>query len=235
MYSILICDDDRDIVNALKIYLSEDSYQLIEAFNGQEALQIIKKQDIHLVLMDIMMPVMDGMEAMAEIRRFSNVPIILLTAKSEDIDIISGLEVGADDYITKPFSPMEVKARVHSQLRRYLLLGSGQVAPTRITIGPIELDIKARTVYLDGVPIYFTPTEYEILKLLMQNPGQVFSPKDIYKAIWRSTPLTSDNTIAVHIRHIREKIEINPADPRYLKAVWGRGYMIEKITEDAKQ
>lgn len=228
MYNILICDDEKDIVNALKIYLTDANYQLFEAFNGKEALQIVEENDIHLVLLDIMMPEMDGIEAMVKIREKSNVPIILLTAKSEESDKILGLNVGADDYITKPFQPMEVSARVRSQLRRYMQLGAGNVKPDVLRVGGIELDDKEKTVTLDGEPVSLTPTEYDILKLLMQNPGQVFSPREIYKRIWNDLPYGSENTVAVHIRHIREKLEINPAEPRYLKVVWGQGYKCEK-------
>ena len=227
MYNILICDDDKDIVNALKIFLSNPDYSIYEAYNGVEALETIRKEEIHLVLMDIMMPQMDGISAMVKIREHSNVPVILITAKSEDADKVLGLNVGADDYITKPFQPVEVAARVRSQLRRYLQLGGGTVKPKNFSIGGIELDDGAKTVTCDGQPVPMTPTEYEILKLLMQNPDRVYSPKDIYRAIWRENPVTTDNTIAVHIRHIREKIEINPAEPRYLKAVWGHGYMMK--------
>ena len=227
MYNILICDDDRDIVNALKIYLSDPSYSLFEAYTGAEALTVVEREEIHLVLMDIMMPEMDGISAMVRLRERSNVPVILITAKSEDSDKILGLNVGADDYITKPFNPVEVAARVHSQLRRYLQLGSGRLKPKMLAIGGIELDDNMKSVTRDGQPVSLTPTEYEILKLLMENPSVVYSPKDIYRTIWRENPVNTDNTIAVHIRHIREKIEINPAEPRYLRAVWGHGYVME--------
>ncbi|MBO5110995.1 MAG: response regulator transcription factor [Clostridia bacterium] len=227
MYNILICDDDRDIVNALKIYLTDPSYTFHTAYNGAEALAITEREDIHLVLMDIMMPELDGISAMTRLREKSNVPVILLTAKSEDSDKILGLNVGADDYITKPFNPVEVAARVRSQLRRYMHLGAGRIRPRTFSIGGIELDDDTKSVTRDGQPVALTPTEYEILKLLMANPGKVFSPKSIYQEIWQEDILGSDNTIAVHIRHIREKIEINPAEPRYLRAVWGHGYMME--------
>ena len=227
MYNILICDDDRDIVNALKIYLSDPSYTLFEAYNGSEALKVIERNDIHLVLMDIMMPVMDGITAMVKIREISNVPVILLTAKSEDSDKVLGLNVGADDYVTKPFNPVEVSARVRSMLRRYIHLGSAKQKSSTVTVGGVELDDLSKSVTVDGNPVSLTPTEYEILKLLMENPGRVFSPKEIYKAIWHENPLTAENTVAVHVRHIREKIEIDPAEPRYLKAVWGHGYMVQ--------
>lgn len=231
MYNILICDDDKDIVNALKIYLSDPNYNLYEAFNGLEALGVLNETDIHLILMDIMMPKLDGISAMVKIREKSNVPIILITAKSEDADKVLGLNIGADDYITKPFKPIEVVARVKSQLRRYLELGSGSVKPSVIRIGGLELDDEKKSVSRDGVAVTLTPTEYEILKLFMNNPNKVYSPKEIYTHIWRESPVTTDNTIAVHIRHIREKIEINPAEPRYLKAIWGHGYILEKGAE----
>ncbi len=228
MYNILICDDEKDIVNALKIYLSDANYCLFEAYTGKEALRVIETQEIHLVLMDIMMPEMDGISAMIKIREKSNVPIILLTAKSEDTDKILGLNVGADDYITKPFHPVEVAARVKSQLRRYMQLGGGNMRQAVLSVGGIELDDRAKSVTLDGELVALTPTEYEILKLLMENPGQVFAPKDIYQRIWNDLPYGSENTVAVHIRHLREKLEINPAEPRYLKVVWGQGYKMEK-------
>ena len=231
MHNILICDDEEDIVRALKIYLYNETYTLYEAFNGREALKCIEEHDIHLVLLDIMMPEMDGISAMVEIRKKSNVPIILLTAKSEDSDKVLGLNVGADDYITKPFHPIEVSARVRSQLRRYMQLGGGAVRPDVVRIGGIELDDKEKKVTLDGEEVSLTPTEYEILKLLMQNPGQVFAPGEIYRRIWNDQPFGSENTVAVHIRHIREKLEIDPAEPRYLKVVWGQGYKMEKGRE----
>lgn len=228
MYNILICDDEKDIVNALKIYLYDSDYNLFEAYNGLEALEVIRGNEIHLVLMDIMMPEMDGISAMVKIREQSNVPVILLTAKGEDSDKVLGLTVGADDYITKPFNPVEVAARVKSQLRRYMQLGGGNIRPETLKVGGIELDDKEKTVTLDGEPVALTPTEYDILKLLMQNPGQVFAPKEIYTRIWNDLPYGSENTVAVHIRHLREKLEINPAEPRYVKVVWGQGYKIDK-------
>ena len=227
MYNILVCDDEKDIVSALKIYLTADGYQIFEAYNGKEALEIIKNQEIHLALMDIMMPEMDGITAMIKIREISNVPVILLTAKSEDTDKILGLTVGADDYVTKPFNPVEVQARVKSQLRRYMLLGGGNVKQDSLVIGGIELDDRTKEVLLDGEKVSLTRTEYDILKLLMEHPGQVFSPNQIYEKVWNDNPFGTENTVAVHIRHLREKIEINPAEPRYLKVVWGRGYKIE--------
>jgi DNA-binding response OmpR family regulator len=229
MYNILICDDERDIVSALKIYLQPEGYGLFEAYSGREALEIVRQQEIHLVLMDIMMPEMDGITALSKIRGESNVPVILLTAKSEDTDKILGLNVGADDYITKPFNPVEVLARVRSQLRRYMELGGGNTKPSpgRLTIGGIELRDDEKSVYLDGEPVSLTPTEFSILRLLMENPGRVFAPAEIYKSVWGGDPFGAESTVAVHIRHIREKLEINPAEPRYLKAVWGQGYKME--------
>ena len=228
MANILICDDEKDIVNALKIYLSDPEYTIYEAYNGQEALNVMEKQDIHLILMDIMMPVMDGITAMAKIREKCNVPIIMLTAKSEDADKILGLNVGADDYITKPFNPLEVSARVRSQLRRYLKLGAGTPQSDTFVIGGIEMKDEAKEVYVDGVLTALTPTEYDILKLLMSHPDRVYSPKEIYTQVWKEKPIGSDNTVAVHIRHLREKIEIDPAEPRYIKVIFGKGYKMEK-------
>ena len=228
MANILICDDEKDIVNALKIYLSDPEYTIYEAYNGREALDVMEKQDIHLILMDIMMPVMDGITAMAKIREKCNVPIIMLTAKSEDADKILGLNVGADDYITKPFNPLEVSARVRSQLRRYLKLGAGTPQSDTFVIGGIEMRDEAKEVYVDGVLTALTPTEYDILKLLMSHPDRVYSPKEIYTQVWKEKPIGSDNTVAVHIRHLREKIEIDPADPRYIKVIFGKGYKMEK-------
>lgn len=229
MYNILICDDDRDIVSALKIYLTDPNYNVLTAYNGRQALEIIEQNDVHLVLMDIMMPELDGISAMVRLRERSNVPVILLTAKSEDADKILGLNVGADDYITKPFHPMEVTARVRSQLRRYTQLGGAPEAGRSVlAVGAIELDDREKSVRLDGDTVALTPREYEILKLLMEHPNQVFSPKEIYLLVWGEAPLGSESTVAVHIRHLREKLEYDPADPRYLKAVWGQGYKIEK-------
>lgn len=229
MYNILVCDDEKDIVSALKIYLMSDGYQVFEAYNGRQALAVMEREDIHLVLMDIMMPEMDGIETMVKIREKSNVPVILLTAKSEDTDKVLGLTVGADDYVTKPFNPVELQARVKSQLRRYMLLGSGNasVGTATIRIGGIELDDRAKEVTLDGEKVNLTRTEYDILKLLMEHPGEVYSPTQIYEKVWNDNPFGSENTVAVHIRHLREKVEINPAEPRYLKVVWGRGYKME--------
>lgn len=226
MYNILVCDDEKDIVSALNIYLTLDGYKVYEAFNGKEAVQTIRSEEIHLVLMDIMMPEMDGITAMLKIRELSNVPVILLTAKSEDTDKIMGLTVGADDYITKPFHPVELQARVKSQLRRYMQLGGGDIHKDILCIGGIELDNRTKEVTLDGEKVTLTRTEYDILKLLMEHPGQVFSPNQIYEQVWNDHPYGTENTVAVHIRHLREKIEYNPAEPRYLKVVWGRGYKI---------
>lgn len=229
MYNILICDDEVDIVNALKIYLTDANYCLFTAYNGQEAVELVKAQDIHLVLMDIMMPVLDGIAAMVKIREVSNVPVILLTAKSEDTDKILGLTVGADDYITKPFNPVEVSARVKSHLRRYMQLGGGAQKPSNVTVGGIVLDDSAKQVMLDGDEIALTPKEYEILKFLMTKKGVVFTPKEIYAAVWQEeASFGAESTVAVHIRHLREKLEVNPAQPRYLTVVWGQGYKIEK-------
>ena len=227
-YNILICDDEKDIVSALKIYLEAEGYQTFAAANGKEALAILDREDIHLVLLDIMMPVMDGVSALARLREYSNVPVILLTAKSEDTDKVLGLNVGADDYITKPFNPVELLARVRSQLRRYLQLGGGAVRESSIAIGPITLDDSSKTVTLDGEPVNLTPREYDILKLLMQNPGRVFHPRDLYRKVWNEEPYGAESTVAVHIRHLREKLEIDPAAPRYIKAVWGQGYKISE-------
>lgn len=227
MYNILICDDEKDIVSALKIYLTPEGYTLFEAYDGMQALQILRENEIHLVLMDIMMPKLDGIAATAKIREESNVPVILLTAKSEDTDKVLGLNIGADDYITKPFNPVEVLARVRSHLRRYMQLGGGGAIRDVCTVGTVTLDDRQKRVTVDGEEVSLTPTEFEILRLFMESPGKVFSPRDIYQKVWKDTPLGSEGTVAVHIRHLREKIEINPADPRYLKVVWGQGYKME--------
>ena len=231
MTNILVCDDEKDIVAALKIYLGGEGYQEYEAYNGCEALEILEETEIHLVLLDVMMPKMDGIQTMAKIRETSNVPIILLTAKSEDTDKVLGLTVGADDYVTKPFNPVELQARVKSQLRRYLQLGGNAKMVTesesQIVIGPIALDDRAKEVYLDGELVNLTRTEYDILYLLMQNPGRVFSPTEIYREVWKEDAYGTENTVAVHIRHLREKLEYNHAEPRYVKVVWGRGYKME--------
>lgn len=228
MYNVLICDDQPDIVNALKIYLAPEGYHLYEAYTGKEVLEVVKRHDIHLILLDVMMPVMDGITATSKIREFSNAPIILLTAKSETEDKVLGLNVGADDYITKPFVPVEVLARVRSQLRRYDRLGSKpETVEGNLTVGGVTLDDRTKTVSVDGEEVALTPTEYAILHLLMANPGKVFSTKVLYESVWQETALGSEGAVAVHIRHLREKIEINPSEPRYLKVVWGQGYKME--------
>ena len=228
MYNILICDDQPDIVNALKIYLAPEGYKLFEASNGEEALKMVREGDFHLILLDIMMPRMDGITATSKIREFSNIPIILLTAKSETEDKVLGLNVGADDYITKPFVPVEVLARVRSQLRRYAQLGSRpEEQAGTLTIGGIALDDRTKAVTVDGEQVALTPTEYSILRLLMSNPGKVYSTKALYESVWQEAALGSEGAVAVHIRHLREKIEINPSEPRYLKVVWGQGYKME--------
>ncbi len=228
MYNILICDDQPDIVSALKIYLAPEGYTLFTAYTGREAVELVRNNDIHLILLDIMMPVMDGITATSRIREFSNAPIILLTAKSETEDKVLGLNVGADDYITKPFVPVEVLARVRSQLRRYAKLGSRQESDNgNITIGGICLDDRTKSVTVEGENVALTPTEYAILHLLMANPGKVFSTKNLYESVWQEAALGSEGAVAVHIRHLREKIEINPSEPRYLKVVWGQGYKME--------
>lgn len=230
MAKILICDDDADIVAALKIYLSSADYELFTASTGREALDCIRENGIDLVLMDIMMPEMDGLAATARLREDFNIPVILLTAKSELSDKVLGLNVGADDYITKPFDPIEVQARVRSHLRRYMRLG-GRMEPEPkkdvITIGGVELDDAAKSVTVDGEPVSLTPIEYNILHLLMRNPNRVFSSSQIYELVWNENAIGSEGSVAVHIRHLREKIEINPSDPRYIKVVWGQGYKME--------
>lgn len=227
MYNILVCDDEKDIVSALTIYLTTAGYQVFPAYDGTEALDLLRREDIHLVLLDIMMPKLDGISALTRLREASNVPVILLTAKSEDTDKIQGLNLGADDYVTKPFNPVEVLARVKSQLRRYLQLGGGTVRPTALRLGGIALDDRTKEVTLDGDPVSLTPREYDILHLLMGSPGTVFSPKRIYRAVWGEEPFGVENAVAVHIRHLREKLEIDPSDPRYIKVVWGQGYKME--------
>ena len=228
MANILICDDEKDIVSALEIYLCADGYDTVAAYNGREAVEKLRDREIHLVLLDIMMPEMDGISALAAIRQESNVPVILLTARSEDTDKVLGLNVGADDYVTKPFNPVELIARVRSQLRRYLQLGGSAVRDETLRLGSIELDDKCKTVTRDGEPVFLTPREYDILKFLLQHPGEVFSPGELYRQIWHEEPYGAESTVAVHIRHLREKLEIVPAQPRYIKAVWGQGYKIEK-------
>ena len=227
MYNIIVRDDEKDIVSALEIYLTAEGYRVFRAENGREALTLAQNEDVHLMLLDVMMPQMDGLETLTRLREFSNIPVILLTAKSEDSDKILGLNVGADDYVTKPFNPVEVLARVRSQLRRYLQLGAGSVRPASIVIGGIELDDSAKTVTVDGEPVALTPKEYDILRFLMTNAGAVFTPAEIYRRVWGDIPLNAAGAIAVHIRHLREKLEIDPAEPRYIKVVWGKGYKME--------
>ena len=227
MANILICDDERDIVSALKIYLSTEGYTLFEAYTGREALEIVRKNEIHLILMDIMMPEMDGISATAKLREEYNIPIILLTAMSEDTDKVLGLNIGADDYITKPFNPSEVLARVRSPLRRYTTLGGLEQKPSKLVIGNIALDDETKQVTVDGDGVNLTPIEYNILHLLMQHPGRVYSSAQIYEQVWNETAFGSEGAVAVHIRHLREKLEIDPSNPRYLKVVWGLGYKMD--------
>lgn len=230
MARILICDDDPDIVAALKIYLTNEDYTLYTASTGREALDCIRQNGIDLVLMDIMMPEMDGIAATVKLREEFNIPVIFLTAKSELSDKVLGLNVGADDYVTKPFDPVDVQARVRSHLRRYMRLG-GQLKPEPVkdvlSVGGIELNDAEKSVTVDGEPVYLTPIEYNILHLLMRNPNRVFSSSEIYERVWNENALGSESSVAVHIRHLREKIEINPSEPRYLKVVWGQGYKME--------
>ncbi len=227
---ILIVDDDREIVAAIAKLLETEGYVVKKAYDGMQALEIMTEEKIYLVLLDIMMPNLDGLSATMRIREKKNVPIILLSAKSEDSDKILGLSMGADDYITKPFSPSELVARVKSQLRRYMKLGdyNGSYGEKQIILGGLTLDTDAKQLYVDGEPVKLTATEYKILKLLMKNPGRVFSAEEIYERVWEEEAYSVENTVMVHIRRIREKIEINPGEPRYLKVVWGIGYKIEK-------
>ena len=229
MANILVCDDDREIVDAIEIYLSQDGYKIYKAYDGEQAIQILDKEDIHLLIMDIMMPRLDGIRATLKIREYSSIPIIILSAKSEDTDKILGLNIGADDYICKPFNPLELVARVKSNLRRYTSLGSLTGENKAIyQVGGLILNDDIKQVTVDDEPVKMTPIEYNILLLLMKNQGRVFSINQIYESIWNEDAIGADNTVAVHIRHIREKIEINPKEPRYLKVVWGVGYKIEK-------
>ncbi len=227
MYTVLVCDDERDIRRALRIYLTGAGYQVLEAANGQEALELTERETVHLVLLDVMMPVMDGVELLTILRERGNIPVILLTAKSEDEDKVMGLELGADDYVTKPFNAQEVLARVKALLRRYNRLGGQERKTATLTMGGIELDDGTKTVTLDGDEISITPKEYDILRFFMSNPGKVFSSKEIYRRVWQDKPVGAEGTVAVHIRHLREKLEIDPAEPRYLKVVWGKGYKME--------
>ena len=228
MHNILVCDDERDIVAALKIYLEAEGYGVVCAYNGAQALELMDREDVSLVLLDVMMPVMDGITAMIKLREKSNVPVIMLTAKSEDTDKILGLNIGADDYVTKPFNPVEVIARIRSQLRRYTQLGGSTAEPNKFVNGGLMLDDQSKEVCVDGEPASLTPTEYDILKFFMRNPGKVYSPRELYVSVWGAEPYGAESTVAVHIRHIREKTEINPAEPRYIKSVWGQGYKMEK-------
>ena len=233
MYNILICDDERDIVSALKIYLSGEDYRLFEAYNGREALKIVENNEIHLILMDIMMPQLDGIAATARLREKRNMPILLLTAKSESGDKVLGLNVGADDYITKPFDPAEVVARVRSHLRRYTRLGAQPQteASKRWTVGPVALDEESKLVTVDGESVALTPIEYNILRLLIKHPGRIYSSAQIYELVWNENAVGAENAVSVHIRHLRQKLEINPSEPRYLKVVWGLWYKMEGGTE----
>ncbi len=229
MANILVCDDDRQIVEAIEIYLKQEGYEIYKAYDGEEAIKILNKEDIHLLIMDVMMPKLDGIRATLKIREYSSIPIIILSAKSEDMDKIRGLNVGADDYVTKPFNPLELIARVKSNLRRYTKLGSLNVEDNAVyRIGGLCMNDDTKEVTVDEEPVRLTPIEYSILLLLVKNPGRVFSIDQIYENIWNEEAIGADNTVAVHIRHIREKIEINPKEPRYLKVVWGVGYKVEK-------
>lgn len=229
MANILVCDDDREIVEAIEIYLKNEGYTIYKAYDGEEAISILKREDIHLLIIDIMMPKLDGIHATLKIREYSSIPIIMLSAKSEDMDKILGLNIGADDYVTKPFNPLELVARVKSNLRRYTKLGSLNADNNAVfRIGGLCINDDTKEVTVDDEPVRLTPIEYSILLLLVKNPGRVFSIDQIYENIWNEEAIGADNTVAVHIRHIREKIEINPKEPRYLKVVWGVGYKIEK-------
>ena len=229
MTNILVCDDDKEIVDAIEIYLSQDGYRIYKAYNGEQALDILAREDIHLLIMDIMMPKLDGIRATLKIREKSSIPIIILSAKSEDSDKILGLNIGADDYITKPFNPLELVARVKSNLRRYTSLGSLNVENKSLyQVGGLVINDDTKQVSVDGETVKMTPIEYNILLLLVKNQGRVFSINQIYESIWNEDAIGADNTVAVHIRHIREKSEINPKEPRYLKVVWGVGYNIDK-------
>lgn len=232
MFNILVCDDDKEIVEAIEIYLRQEGYNVLKAYDGEEALKVLKQEEkVDLLVIDVMMPRLDGIRATLKIREENSLPIIILSAKSEDADKILGLNVGADDYVTKPFNPLELVARVKSQLRRYTKLGSTVVQSNNAvyTVGGLSIDDDLKEVTVDGEPVKLTPIEYNILLLLMKNQGKVFSIDQIYESIWNEDAIGADNTVAVHIRHIREKIEINPKEPRYLKVVWGVGYKIEKL------
>ena len=232
MYNILVVDDDKEIVGAIEIYLKKEGYNIIKAYNGNEALEKIKENDIHLIILDIMMPEKDGLETLEEIRKDKSIPVILLSAKSEDYDKIGGLNQGADDYITKPFNPLELIARVNSQIRRYVSFGSMDKKEDNKQIyktGELVLDDETKKVIVDGKEVKLTATEFNILKFLLKNKGKVYSITQIYEKVWNEESYGAENIIAVHIRHIREKIEINPKEPRYLKVIWGIGYKIEKL------
>lgn len=230
METILVCDDDREIVEAIDIYLSQEGYNILKAYDGMEALEVLKNNEVHLLIIDVMMPKLDGLRATLKIRQESSIPIIILSAKSEDADKILGLNVGADDYVTKPFNPLELTARVKSQLRRYTKLGNkAAVNENLYQTGGLVINDDLKEVTVDGESVKLTPIEYNILLLLVKNQGKVFSINQIYENIWNEEAIGADNTVAVHIRHIREKIEVNPKDPRYLKVVWGVGYKVEKI------
>lgn len=227
--NILVCDDDKEIVEAIDIYLQQEGYHIIKAYDGEQALQILKEQEVHLIILDVMMPKLDGIRATLKIREDSSIPIIILSAKSEDSDKILGLNIGADDYITKPFNPLELVARVKSQLRRYTKLGNAaETSQAVYSVGGLLINDDLKEVSVDGEPVKLTPIEYNILLLLVKNQGKVFSIDQIYESIWNEDAIGADNTVAVHIRHIREKIEINPKEPRYVKVVWGVGYKVEK-------
>lgn len=229
MANILICDDDKEIVEAIEIYLLQEGYQIYKAYDGEQAIEVLKKEDIHLLIIDIMMPKLDGIHATLKIREYSSIPIIILSAKSEDADKILGLNIGADDYVTKPFNPLELVARVKSHLRRYTSLGNLNTENNSLyVVGGLCMNDDTKEVTVDGEAVKLTPIEYNILLLLVKNQGRVFSINQIYESIWNEDAIGADNTVAVHIRHIREKIEINPREPRYLKVVWGVGYKIEK-------
>lgn len=227
--NILVCDDDNAIVDAIEIYLTNEGYTIFKAYDGQEALDIIEENEVHLIIMDIMMPRMDGLRATMKIREENNIPVIMLSAKSEDTDKVMGLNMGADDYITKPFNPLELIARVRSQLRRYTTLGSLETRSNVFKTGGLEIDDESKTITVDGDEVHLTPVQYKILRLLTANAGRVFSIDEIYEKVWKETAFSPENTVSVHIRKIREKIEINPKEPKYLKVVWGIGYKVEKL------
>jgi len=228
--TVLVCDDEKDIANAISIFLKSEGYSVKTASNGKEALDMVQSQEIHLIILDIMMPVMDGVTALSKIREISNVPVIMLTAKSEDTDKILGLNLGADDYVTKPFNPVELMARVRSGLRRYTLLGGNapvHQSDEELVCGGLKVTDRTKEVWLDGEAVKLTRTEYDILKYLMENPGKVFTPAELYRQVWKDSCMGSESIVAVHIRHLREKIEIDPSEPRYIKMIWGRGYYLD--------